>query len=130
VAATVLGILAQRLVRMVCDACAEDILPDADVLATVAAGQANVSNPRFRRGKGCDVCSGTGYKGRMGLYELMPMTPELREAVVRGASLAQLRALAEQRGMTSLRNAGWVRACEGVTTLEEVMRITRDEIVG
>jgi general secretion pathway protein E len=130
VAATVLGILAQRLVRMVCEACAEEIAPDEEVLATVAAGQANVSNPHFRRGKGCEVCSGTGYRGRTGLYELMPMTPDLREAVVQGKSLAQLRALAEQRGMTSLRTSGWIKACEGVTTLDEVLRSTRDEIVG
>jgi general secretion pathway protein E len=130
VAATVLGILAQRLVRMVCDACAEDIRPDEDVLATVAAGQVKFANPRFRRGRGCEVCAGTGYRGRTGLYELMPMTPSLREAVVQGASLAQLRTIAEARGMTSLRANGWVKACEGVTTLEEVMRLTRDEVVG
>jgi type II secretory ATPase GspE/PulE/Tfp pilus assembly ATPase PilB-like protein len=59
----------------------------------------------------------------------MPMAPELRDAVVQGAPLSQLRALAEARGMTSLRTAGWIRACEGVTTLEEVMRLTRDEVV-
>jgi type II secretory ATPase GspE/PulE/Tfp pilus assembly ATPase PilB-like protein len=128
VAATVLGIMAQRLVRMVCEACAEEIAPDADVLATVAAGQAKVAAPRFRRGRGCEVCSGTGYRGRTGLYELMPMTPELREGVVQGAPLARLRAMAESHGMTSLRTSGWIKACEGVTTLEEVMRISRDEI--
>jgi general secretion pathway protein E len=129
VAATVLGILAQRLVRMVCDACAEEIRPDEDVLATVAAGQAKIANPRFRRGRGCEACAGTGYRGRTGLYELMPMAPDLRDAVVQGAPLSQLRALAEARGMTSLRTAGWIRACEGITTLEEVMRLTRDEVV-
>ncbi|HWZ59444.1 MAG TPA: ATPase, T2SS/T4P/T4SS family [Gemmatimonadaceae bacterium] len=130
VAATVLGILAQRLVRVVCEACAEDIEPDDDVLAKVAAGQVTIPSPRFRRGRGCEVCAGTGYRGRTGLYELVPMNAELREAVVRRASLAELRALAAARGTASLRAAGWATACAGVTTLEEVLRLTRDEVVG
>ena len=130
VAATVLGILAQRLVRMVCEACAEDIEPDDDVLAKVAAGQVDIPSPRFRRGRGCEVCAGTGYRGRTGLYELMPMGAELRQAVVERKSLAELRALAERRGTASLRSAGWAKACAGITTLEEVMRLTRDEVVG
>jgi general secretion pathway protein E len=129
VAATVLGIVAQRLVRVVCDACAEEVSPAEDVLARVAAGQSPISSPRFRRGRGCDDCAGTGYRGRTGLYELMPMTASLREAVVRQASLAELRALAGAGGTASLRAAGWAKACEGITTLEEVLRSTRDEVL-
>jgi type II secretory ATPase GspE/PulE/Tfp pilus assembly ATPase PilB-like protein len=129
VAATVLGIIAQRLVRVVCDRCAIDVDPDRDVLARVAAGQSPVASPRFRRGRGCDDCAGTGYRGRTGLYELMPMTPDLREAVVGQAPLSELRALATARGMGSLRAAGWAKACTGETTLEEVLRTTRDEML-
>jgi type II secretory ATPase GspE/PulE/Tfp pilus assembly ATPase PilB-like protein len=127
VAATVLGIVAQRLVRMVCESCAEDVELAGDVLARVGAGQSAVESPRFRRGRGCDDCGGTGYRGRTGLYELMPMTPELREAVVRRAPLAELRALANVAGTASLRAAGWAKACAGITTAEEVLRATRDE---
>jgi len=127
VAATVLGIVAQRLVRVVCDSCADDVQPAADVLARVGAGQSPVSSPRFRRGRGCEDCAGTGYRGRTGLYELMPMTAELRSAVVRQAPLAELRTLASARGTSSLRAAGWAKACAGVTTIEEVLRSTRDE---
>ncbi len=127
VAATVLGIVAQRLVRVVCDRCAVDVDPDCDVLARAAIGQTVVLAPRFRRGRGCDACAGTGYRGRTGVYELMPMTPELRDAVVRGVPLATLRTLAGERGMTSLRAGAWAKACAGVTTLDEVLRATRDE---
>jgi general secretion pathway protein E len=109
VSATVLGILAQRLVRVVCDACA----------VPVAEG---------RRGQGCDVCAGTGYRGRTGLYELMPLGEKLRDRIVKEASLAELRAVAQAEGMTSLRDAGLDKARSGITTVEEVLRLTRDEI--
>jgi general secretion pathway protein E len=127
VSATVLGIVAQRLVRVVCDTCAVEFESDPAVLARLAAGQQMVPSPRFRRGRGCGACAGTGYRGRTGVYELMPMSPEVREAIIRGAPLATLRALAAARGMTSMRASAWAKACEGVTTLDELVRSTRDE---
>ena len=127
VAATVLGIIAQRLVRVICDSCAVDVPPSSDLIARASAGFATPDTPRFRRGQGCEDCAGTGYRGRTGLYELMPMTAELRDAVVRSAPLAELRALALARGTMSLRAAGWAKACAGETTLDEVLRATRDE---
>jgi len=132
VAATVLGILAQRLVRTVCEACAEDVRPPADVVAQVAAGQPDIPKPRFRRGRGvgCDACAGTGYRGRTGLYELMRVSEELRERIVQHAPLAEIRALAQAQGMAPLRAAGWAKACAGISTLEEVLRVTRDEALG
>jgi len=132
VAATVLGILGQRLVRMVCDVCAEDFRPPADVVAQAAAGQPDIPKPRFRRGRGerCDACAGTGYRGRTGLYELMRVSEELRARVVKDAPLAEVRALAQAQGMAPLRAAGWAKACAGITTLEEVLRVTRDEVLG
>jgi general secretion pathway protein E len=130
VAATVLAIVGQRLVRVVCDACAEDFQPPAAVVAEVAAGQPDVATPRFRRGRGCPVCAGTGYRGRTGIYELMPLSDELRERILKRSPLAELRALAQAQGMAPLRAAGWAKACEGTTTLEEVLRVTRDEALG
>src|SRR3989441_5200016 len=130
VAATVLGILGQRLVRVVCDACAEDFRPPPDVVAQAAAGQPDIPKPRFRRGRGCDACAGTGYRGRSGLYELMQLSEALRARVVKNAPLAEIRALAQAQGMAPLRAAGWAKACAGVTTLEEVLRVTRDEVLG
>ena len=130
VAATVLGILGQRLVRMVCDSCAEDFQPPPDVVTQAAAGQPDIPKPRFRRGRGCEACSGTGYRGRTGLYELMRMSEEQRALVVKHAPLAEVRALAQGQGMAPLRAAGWAKACAGNTTLEEVLRVTRDEVLG
>jgi type IV pilus assembly protein PilB len=74
--------------------------------------------------QGCPACSGTGYRGRVGLHEVMAMTPELEAAVVRSASGADLRELALAQGMTSLRADGWSKVLEGLTTIEEVLRVT------
>jgi len=130
VAATVLGILAQRLVRVVCDVCAEPSEPPPDVLARLVVGQAAIPHPQFRRGRGCEACGGTGYRGRTGLYELMRINESMRDLVVRNAPLAELRARAQRNGMAPLRTAAWAKACAGVTTLDEVVRVTRDEVLG
>jgi general secretion pathway protein E len=130
VSATVQGILAQRLVRLVCEACAEEHAPPAAALAELAQYpqyQVDVPRPRFRRGRGCEVCSGTGYRGRAGIYELMLLTDEMRARIQAGASAAELRALALANGLVPLRAAGWAKACTGLTTVEEVLRVTRDE---
>ncbi len=76
------------------------------------------------------MCASTGYRGRTGLYELMPLSETLRDRVVKQASLAEIRAVAYAEGMVSLRDAGLEKARAGVTTVEEVMRLTRDEVVG
>jgi len=128
VAATVLGVVAQRLVRVVCEACAETYHPSVDVKETLVACGINPTAARFRRGRGCDLCSGTGHRGRTGIYELMAMREDLREGVVSRASLSMLRGLAQRHGMTPLRLAGWSKASEGITTIDEVLRLTRDEV--
>ncbi len=126
VAATVLAIVGQRLVRLVCDTCGEDVRPPAELLAQVTTVP-DIPQPRFRRGRGCDACAGTGYRGRSGLYELMPMSEDLRERVVQRAPLAEIRARAQAQGMAPLRASGWAKACAGTTTLEEVLRVTADD---
>ena len=88
----------------------------------------DLHKPRFRRGQGCDTCSGTGYHGRTGIYELMPVSDDVRALIVRGAPLAELRAQAEQEGLVSLRAAGWAQAAAGITTIDEVLRVTRDDM--
>jgi general secretion pathway protein E len=127
ISATVLGILAQRLVRVVCDSCGAVIRPADEIVAQAAAGQPDIPKRQFRRGTGCDTCGGTGYRGRTGLYELMTLSDDLRSRIAVRAPLSELRALAIARGMEPLRNAGWAKACAGITTLEEVLRVTRDE---
>ena len=125
------GVVAQRLVRVVCDSCGTVIQPPEEIVAQAAAGAIAPDIPRrqFRQGPGCEACAGTGYRGRTGLYELMSLSDTLRAKIVDRAPLAELRAIAAAQGLESLRSAGWAKACAGITTLEEVLRVTRDEAV-
>ena len=122
VSATVQGILAQRLVRVVCDGCAEAYQPPDEQLA----GRPIDGPLRFRRGRGCDQCGGTGYRGRTGIYELLVLDDALRERISAGVPSEQLRAAAAAAGMIPLRTTGWRLAAAGVTTLDEVLRVTQD----
>jgi general secretion pathway protein E len=126
ITATVRGLLAQRLVRMVCDRCAAPVRLSAAELARIGAPVHDVART-FRRGTGCEACAGTGYRGRTGIYELMPMSEGVRERVVARAPLSEIRALARRDGMLPLRAAGWEKAREGITTVEEILRVTSDE---
>jgi type II secretory ATPase GspE/PulE/Tfp pilus assembly ATPase PilB-like protein len=118
---SLLLVVAQRLVRVLCPACAEDV--PVDPTALCAAG---FTGPSFdgRRRRGCRDCGGTGFRGRTSVYQLMPANPAVREAIVAGASVLQLTGLARAAGMRSLREAGLALAARGVTTLDEVLRVT------
>ncbi|MEB3330789.1 MAG: ATPase, T2SS/T4P/T4SS family, partial [Candidatus Sericytochromatia bacterium] len=128
VAATVQGILAQRLVRTVCPQCKQPHRPSADETRRVEAAGIGKGNRRFRTGSGCPLCTGTGYRGRGGVYELMMMSEALRSAVVRGASLDELRREAQAQGMVPLRHAAWAKAADGETTIAEAMRVASEEL--
>ena len=124
ITATVEAILAQRLVRRICSGCKEEFIPDADTLADLELTSDQVVGKTFFRGRGCDKCSNSGYKGRLGLYELLVMTDELRDLVVRNASTEEIRDLARKAGMVTLRDSGMVNMFEGHTTADEVIRET------
>lgn len=124
ITATVEAILAQRLVRRICANCKEEYVPDAETLADLELTSDQVASKTFYRGKGCDKCSGTGYKGRLGLYELLIMNDELRDLVVRNASTEEIRELARKGGMVTLRDSGMVNMFAGHTTADEVIRET------
>jgi general secretion pathway protein E len=124
IAATLRGLLAQRLVRVVCEGCAEPYEPGPELLAQVRAPV--VGREAFRRGTGCEACAGTGYRGRTGIHELLLVTDELRSRIVAGAPLDEIRTLACRQGMVSLRGDGWAKVCAGVTTVEELLRVTSD----
>jgi general secretion pathway protein E len=127
IAATVRGLLAQRLVRLVCDECAERHQPSAAQLARVAQMSQGPLPPTFRRGRGCDACAGSGYRGRSGIYELMVVSDEVRSRIVARAPLDEIRTLAREQGMVPLREDGWAKVCGGLTTIEELLRVTSDE---
>lgn len=124
ITATVEAILAQRLVRRVCSNCREKTVPSAEMLADLDLTPNELVGKTFYRGRGCDACNNTGYKGRVGLFELMVMNDDLRDMVMRNASRDELRDAARSYGMVSLRDAGLRAAYEGITTVDEVVRET------
>ena len=124
ITATVEAVLAQRLVRRVCQNCKEPADVSDELLVQMQLTRETLGDRQFYRGKGCDTCNNTGYKGRIGLFEFMLMNDDLREMVVAGASTDELREKAITYGMNTLRNAGMEFAYEGMTTAEEVVRET------
>lgn len=123
-AATLEGVLAQRLVRRVCVACREPTRPTDDVLARL--GEAAPTKGQLMRGAGCASCRRTGYRGRVGLYELLCVTDRFRDAIARGASRVELDRTAREDGLRSLCEDGWAKVATGVTTVEEVLRVTQE----
>jgi type IV pilus assembly protein PilB len=124
ITATVEAILAQRLVRRICSNCREEIVPGADVLADLELTSDQIVGKKFYRGKGCEKCNRTGYKGRKGLFELLIMNDELRDMVMRNASTEDLREAARRNGMVTLRDSGMESIFAGETTADEVIRET------
>jgi len=124
VATSVHMIVAQRLVRRVCSACKEPV--EAPVGALINAGftEREAKTVKLFKGRGCERCSSTGYKGRVGLYEVMEVGDEVRELILSGASAVELRNKAIETGMVSLRGSGLQKIRDGVTTIEEVVRET------
>ena len=124
ITATVEAILAQRLVRRICTNCIEEVQPDADILADLELTTDEAMAKKFYRGKGCEKCNNTGYKGRLGLFELMIVNDEMRDLIMRNASTEVLREAARKAGMVTLREAGMDGIFAGHTTAEEVIRET------
>ena len=118
-------VVAQRLVRLICKNCKEPA-PPQDLEAMAAEGVRDLPEVVYR-GRGCRQCLGTGYKGRQGVFELMPVTEEVRSMTLERASAGKIREIAVRQGMSSLREDGWRLIRDGRTTVEEVMRITKDE---
>jgi type IV pilus assembly protein PilB len=122
--ATLEAILAQRLVRKICKECREQTMPSTDTLAQLDLTPEDVVDKKFYRGRGCAACNNTGFKGRSGLFEYLPMNDQLRDLINRGASTEKIRDLAMRTGMIPLRNSGLEKVFGGVTTIEEVIRET------
>jgi len=119
------GVLAQRLVRRICPACRAPHQPDPGDL--LAIGVTDAQGAELFRGKGCTDCRGTGYRGRMGIYELFVVTEEARRLILQKAPTGTIRRHALERGMVSLRDDGWAKARAGVTTVEEIRRVTQED---
>jgi type IV pilus assembly protein PilB len=126
VASAVNLVVAQRLIRRICKECkAEHKYTDPE-LAALGTNLESLKKLTFMKGTGCDACSGTGYKGRAGLYEVMALSPELRRMILRGASVVEIRDQAVSEGMLTLRMDGMKKIERGITTLEEVVKETAE----
>jgi type IV pilus assembly protein PilB len=117
-------ICAQRLVRVICENCKEKYNPPAELIRQLNIPEDELASLTLYQGKGCKLCSETGYKGRSGLYEVMENTPTIQELILAGATAAELRSVARSEGMLTLREAGINKLKEGRTTIEEVLRET------
>ncbi|MBV1905334.1 MAG: Flp pilus assembly complex ATPase component TadA [Pseudomonadales bacterium] len=127
VSAPMRGVQAQRLVRKVCSHCSELVaVPDA-VQVDLALLPADLLGNSWKESKGCKLCHGSGFNGRMGIYELVPMSTELQDMIVAGATLNELKTLVVRQGHRSLYQDGLIKASRGETTLEEVTRLTLSE---
>lgn len=119
---TVVGVLAQRLVRMICPDCHENYIPSDEELAQLGITRSSLPQGQLSRGKGCEACFGSGYRGRMGIYELMEMTPAVKHALLSRVDAEGIKEVVE---MQTLRDCGIDLACQGLTTSHEVLRVTR-----
>ena len=128
VASSIQAILAQRLIRVICKGCkAEDPNPDAHSLKILKISSEEIKKNKFYKGKGCSKCSGTGYKGRQGIFEMVEMNTTMRELAFREATATELRRAAVASGMRTLMEDGKLKIFGGVTTPEEVARIAQSE---
>jgi len=124
VTATLEGIIAQRLVRRICPNCKAEYMPTEEQLMELNLKPEDVRGRHFFYGRGCDNCNNTGYRGRMGIFEIMTLDDDIRDMIIQHASTQVLRAEARKRGMRSLRQSGLLAIYDGVTTIEEVVRET------
>jgi type IV pilus assembly protein PilB len=124
VASSVNLICAQRLVRRVCKACAEPVAMAVPTLVKIGFSREDAASVTPMKGRGCDKCNLTGYKGRVGLYEVMQVDDEVKELILVGASGLELRKKAIEGGMITLRQSGLRKVKDGATTIEEVLRET------
>ncbi|MEF9426217.1 MAG: type II secretion system ATPase GspE [Candidatus Mariimomonas ferrooxydans] len=124
VSSSLVGVLAQRLVRVICTSCKEPFIPPQEIIEKSKLSEQNITT---YHGAGCGKCQHTGYKGRIGIFELMEITDEIRQFILEKTSTDIIRRKAASLGMQVLRECGWQKVREGITTIEEVLRVTQEE---
>jgi type IV pilus assembly protein PilB len=130
IASSVIGIVAQRLVRRICTACAEPDTPSAEAVERAGGSVRLPANGRWLKGRGCDACGQLGLKGRIAIHEILHVTDEVRELISNRAPEHALRKAAKKAGMRTLLEDGIAKAAEGLTTLEEVLRVVSNDEMG
>src|SRR5262249_45637506 len=124
VATSINLICAQRLVRRACKDCKREIKMPVAALTNIGFTAEEAPTVKVMKGAGCQTCNGSGYKGRVGLYEVMELTDKLRETIMSGATALDIKKQALEEGMISLRRSGLIKIMNGVTTVDEVLRET------
>ncbi len=127
VASSLIGVVAQRLVRMVCPHCRRPIEAPREELQELDIDVAASGNIQFYTGEGCDECMNTGFKGRTGIYEVLPIAEEVKNQIVEHASATEIKKAAMRRGLVTLRMEGKQKILDGLTTADEVIRVTQRE---
>jgi general secretion pathway protein E len=117
------GVVAQRLVRRICEECAVDVEPDAELTRLAKLSHVHLENARYRVGKGCEACRHTGYRGRLALAEVLTVTDSIKEGLLQRSSASALRELAQQAGHLFMRDIALASAAAGHTTLKEIHRV-------
>ncbi|CAN5914868.1 ATPase, T2SS/T4P/T4SS family [soil metagenome] len=130
VASSIIGIMAQRLVRKVCPKCKQKYEPPAHLLKSLGIRPEIATKANFMQGKGCSHCNKSGYRGRMGIYELMVMSGAIRELTFKGEPTQVIRKSARKQGMRTLFEDGIIKALKGQTTIDEILRVTHHESTG
>ncbi len=125
VTSSVIAILAQRLVRVVCTKCKQPYMPSDAVLENAGIRREIAEKAHFAKGKGCGNCQRSGYRGRIGIYELLLMKSKIREIAFQGGSTQEIRKVAMANGMKTLYQDGMIKAMKGITTIEEVFRVAK-----
>lgn len=125
ISSALIGVLAQRLVRVICRKCIEPIKVSSILISEMRThGQGSINT---FHGKGCKECSDTGFRGRIGIYELLVVDDSIRQHILNKSTSQEIREMARKKGMTTLREDGWKKVAEGITTVEEVLRVTISE---
>jgi general secretion pathway protein E len=125
VSSSLIGVLAQRLVRVICPSCKEPFTPEQEILDKA---ELDLSKTPTYHGAGCDECRHTGYRGRTGIFEFMVVDGEIRRLILDKVSADIIRQKAVNKGMQVLRDNGWEKVTEGITTIEEVLRVSQEGI--
>jgi general secretion pathway protein E len=129
IASSLIGVLAQRLVRVICPHCKVEVYPVPEMLDEIGYRRGNRRNgdDHFFEGKGCEHCGNTGFSGRMGIYELMTINDDIRKLTVGKSDSNSIRKKALENGMRSLRDDGWLKVRQGISSISEVLRVTQED---
>jgi type II secretory ATPase GspE/PulE/Tfp pilus assembly ATPase PilB-like protein len=127
IASSIQAVIAQRLVRKICNNCKIEYIPKPEEIAAADHNPDEYTGQKFFKGTGCDRCSNSGYRGRTAIHEIFINDPELRQMIIRVEPANRLLKAAMKKGMRTLRMDGWEKATLGQTTIQEILRITVDQ---